>query len=182
MKSSSKIKDATSLLLASSLVGFILLDACDNLAKHDTAVAIHECHTRETLTILEGVADKRLMRLEGHLSHLIRLYRERIFHLLANSLLTHLPFQGRNTAGGTTTSHETNRRVTDLDLIRDVKDLDLRIKLLSLTKSLVGFVDHHITTTRHVLLVETLDVEADVVTRLGLFSTLMVHLNGEHPM
>merc|ERR1711865_408908 len=132
-----------SFLLAACLVAFLTSLAGDHLSKHDTAVSIHEGNTRETLAILESVAHKWLLRLEGHLSHLVRLQRVRIFKLLATSLLAHLPLELGDTARCTTTAHETDRGVTDLDLIRDIKDLDLGIELLSLAKGGILLVDHH---------------------------------------
>merc|ERR1739847_135671 len=94
------------LLLATSLVTVALLDASDNLAKHDAAVAIHEGNTRETLAILEGVAHERLLRLEAHLGHLVRLQGVRVLKLLATGLLAHLPLECRDTAGSTAAAHE----------------------------------------------------------------------------
>ena len=39
----------------------------------DDTIAIHERHARETLAILEGVCDERLLRLEGAFCHLVGL-------------------------------------------------------------------------------------------------------------
>merc|ERR1712127_1051906 len=76
------LPQASSLFLAAA--GALLLAlASDNLAKHHDAVAVHEGHAREALAILEGVANKRLLRLEAALSHLVGLQRVRVFHLLA---------------------------------------------------------------------------------------------------
>jgi len=169
-----------SLLLATGFVTILLLDASDDLAQHDTAVAIHEGNTRETLAILECVTHKRLLWLERHLGHLVGFQGVRVLHLLATSLFAHLPLECGDTACGAATTHKSNGRVAHLNLVRDVKDLDLGIEFLGLTECLVTLVHHHITATRHVLLVQALDVEADVVTRLGLFRTLVVHLHGEH--
>merc|ERR1719498_1209139 len=122
-----KIQNLTerSLLLASRLVALRLGDARDDFAKHDTAVAVHECNTREALAVLEGVAHERLLRLEGALCHLVGLERMRILELLATSLLAHLPLERGDSASSATAAHETDGRVTDFDLVGNVKHLDL---------------------------------------------------------
>merc|ERR1712178_161658 len=139
-----------SLLLAALVIALLAL-AAHHLAKHHHAVAVHESNAGKALAVLEGVADQRLLRLEAALSHLVGLQRVRILHLLATSLLAHLPLQGRDTACGTAAAHEANRGVASLDLVRDVKNLDLSIELPSLAKGGVLLVDHHITRTRHVV-------------------------------
>merc|ERR1712185_335210 len=103
----------------------------------------------------------------------------RIFHLLATSLLAHLPLQLGNAARGTAASHKPNWRITNLDLIGNVENLDLCVELLCLTKGGVLLVHHDVTSTGHVLFVQTFDVKTNIVTRLGLLSTLMVHLDSE---
>merc|ERR1711907_758756 len=100
--------------------------------------------------------------------------------LLAGNDLSQLPLQGTDTTSSSTTAHKTNRRVANLDLIWDVEDLDLGSKLLGLTKGGVLLVDHHITRARHVVLVQTLDIQANVVTWLCKVNTLVVHLDSEH--
>merc|ERR1711976_1123133 len=168
------------LLLATGLLTILLGRASHDLSKHNAAVAIHEGNTGETLAILEGVAHERLLRLEGALSHLVGLQGVRILELLATGLLAHLPLERGDTAGSAAAAHKANWGISHLDLVGDVKDLNLGIELLGLAEGGVLLVDHDVTATRHVLLVKTLDVEADVVTRLGLLGTLVVHLHGEH--
>merc|ERR1719198_651370 len=109
-----------SLLLAASSSLFLAL-AGDDLAKHHHTVAIHEGHTRKTLTVLEGVTHQRLLRLEGALRHLIRLQGVWVVHLLATCLLAHLPLQLGDTASRAAAAHESNRRVANLDLVRDIE-------------------------------------------------------------
>merc|ERR1719198_2615774 len=109
-----------SLLLAASPSLFLTL-AGDDLAKHHHTIAIHEGHTRKTLTIIEGVTHQRLLRLKGALRHLIRLQGVWIIHLLATSLLAHLPLQLRDTASRAAAAHETDGRIANLDLVRDVE-------------------------------------------------------------
>merc|ERR1711935_996329 len=167
-------------LLATGLVTFLATLASHDLAKHDAAVAVHEGNAGKTFAILEGVAHERLLRLERHLGHLVGLQRVRVLELLATSLFAHLPLELGDTASGTAAAHETNRRVSHLDLVRDIQDLDLGIELLGLAQGGVLLVHHDVTATWHVLLVQTLDVEANIVTRLGLLGTLMVHLHSEH--
>merc|ERR1712127_822314 len=172
------LPQASSLFLA-ALITLLLALASDNLTKHHDAVAVHEGHAREALAILEGVADKRLLRLEAALSHLVGLQRVRVFHLLAARLFAHLPLQGRDAACSAAAAHEANRGVANLDLVRDVQHLDLRVELTSLAQGCVLLVDHHVAGARHVVLVEALDVQTDVVARIGKVHTLVVHLHGE---
>merc|ERR550537_1661800 len=166
------------LLLAAGT--FLTSLASDDLAKHNHAVAVHEGDTGEALAVLEGVADKRLLRLEAALGHLVRLQGVRFLHLLATGLFAHLPLQGGDAAGGTATAHEADWRIADFDLVWDVQHLNLSIELFGLAQSGVLLVHHHVTGARHVLLVQTLDVQANVVTRVGEVHTLVVHLHSEH--
>ena len=66
-----------------------------------------------------------------------------------------------------------------IDPIRDIMDMDLSIELLGLSESGVLLVHYHVFGAGYVLLVETLDVADDIVTRFALLSTLVVHLHGE---
>merc|ERR1719371_90356 len=172
--------------LTMSTTRLLLLGALDlvhllhDLAKHDNAVAIEESDAGETLAVLEGVDHQRLLRGEVHLGHLVRLERVRILHLLAARLLADLPVHLRNAARRTTAADEADRGVADLDLTRDVEDLDLRIEVVARAKRRVLLVHHHVARPRHVLLVETLDVHADVVTRARRVLALVVHLHREH--
>merc|ERR1712028_134959 len=151
-----------SLLLGTSLIAFLLALAGHNLSKHHHTIAIHESNAREALAILEGVGNEWLLRLERALGHLVGLQCMRLIHLLATGLLAHLPLECRDTAGCASTTHETNWGVAHLNFVRDVEDLDLGIELLGLTKCSVLLVNHHISTAWHVILVESLDVQAHV--------------------
>merc|ERR1712060_378056 len=157
----------------------LLLDGGDDLAKHDNTVAIQESNTGETFAILEGVDDERLDRGELHLGHFVGLERVRIFHLLATGFFAHLPVQVGDTAGGAAATDETDRGVTLLELTGDIEDLHLGGEALDGHQSGVFLVDHDIAGTRHVLLVETLDVETNVVTRHGFLDLLVMHFDGE---
>mmetsp|Transcript_14645 Transcript_14645/g.39179 ORF Transcript_14645/g.39179 Transcript_14645/m.39179 type:complete len:521 (+) Transcript_14645:50-1612(+) len=168
-----------SLLLAAG-AALLLALARDDLAKHHNAVAVHERHARQALAVLEGVAHERLLRLEAALSHLVGLEGVGILHLLATRLLAHLPLQLADAARRAPAAHEADRGVADLDLVGDVEHLDLRVELLRLTQGGVLLVDHHVARAGHVVLVEALDVEANVVPRVGKVDALVVHLHGEH--
>ena len=163
----------TSLLLATLVITLTLALAAHHLAKHHHAVAIHEGNTGEALAILEGVADQWLLWLEAALSHLIGLQGVRVLHLLATSLLAHLPLQGGHTACCTAASHKANGGVAHLDLVGDIQHLDLSIELLGLAQGGVLLVDHHVTRAGHVVLVKTLDVQAHIVARIGEVHTLV---------
>merc|ERR1712072_606050 len=69
--------------------------------------------------------------------------------------------------------------VPALDLVRDVEDLNLSGELAGLAQGGVLLVDHHVAGTRHVLLVQALDVETNVVTRVGSLGTRVMHLDRE---
>merc|ERR1712032_1507299 len=167
-----------SLLLASTS-GFLFTLARDDLAQHNYTVPVHECHTRQALAILEGVAHQGLLRCEAALGHFVRFQRVRIVHLLTSGLLAHLPLELRDPARRSTTAHETNRRVAHLDFIGDVEDLNLGIELTRLPKCLVLLVHHDIAGAWHVVLVKTLDVQTDIVPRICKIDALVVHLDGE---
>merc|ERR1719359_2263863 len=162
------------------LRAFDLVHLLHDLPKHDHAIAVKESDAGETLAVLERVDHKRLLRGEVHLGHLVRLERVRVLHLLAARLLPDLPVHLRDAARRAPTADEANRGVANLDLTRDVEDLDLGIEVVARTKRRVLLVDHHVARPRHVLLVETLDVHADVVARARRVLALVVHLHREH--
>merc|ERR1711953_137297 len=168
-----------SFLLATS--GPLLLTlASDDLAQHHHAIAVHERDARKALAILECVANERLLWLEAALRHFVRLERVRLLHLLAASLLAHLPLELGDPARRAAAPYETDGRVPNLDLVGDVEHLDLRVEFARLPKSGVLLVDHHIAGARHVVLVQALDVQTHVVSRVGKIDTLVVHLYSEN--
>merc|ERR1711907_169379 len=124
-----------SLLLAASCTLLLPL-ASHDLAKHHHAVAVQESDTREAFAVLEAVAHQRLLWLEGALSHLVRLQRVGVLHLLTAGLFAHLPLETRDAARRPAAAHEADGRVTDLDL---------RVELLGLPEGRVLLVDHHVT-------------------------------------
>merc|ERR1712182_74955 len=142
-----------------------LVDLLHDLAKHDDTVAVKEGDAGETLAVLEGVDDQGLLRGEVHLCHLVGLERVRVLHLLAAGLLADLPVHLGDAAGRAPAADEADRRVADLDLARDVEDLDLGVEVVAGAERGVLLVHHDVARAGHVLLVETLDVHADVVTR-----------------
>merc|ERR1712083_1139213 len=100
--------------------GILLPFARNDFTQHDHTVAIHESDAGQTFAILEGVAHEGLLRLERALGHLVRLQGMWVFPFLSTSFLAHLPCQLRNATSRPATAHETNRRVTNLDLVRDI--------------------------------------------------------------
>merc|ERR1719197_1519625 len=162
------------------LRAFDLVHLLHDLPKHDHAVAVEESNAGQTLAVLERVDHERLLRGEVHLGHLVRLERVRVLHLLAARLLADLPVHLRDAASRASAADEANRGVTDLDLTRDVEDLDLGVEVVARAKRGVLLVHHHVARPRHVLLVQTLDVHANVVARAGRLLALVVHLHREH--
>merc|ERR1712056_37255 len=121
---------ATRLSLFLATCGALLLAlAGDDLAQHHHTIAVHESDAGQALAILEGVANQRLLGLEAALRHLIGLERVRLLHFLAAGLLAHFPLQLGDSACRAAAANKANRRVPDLDFVRNVQDLDLRIKL-----------------------------------------------------
>merc|ERR1712050_497125 len=167
-----------SLLLAASanlLLSFAGIDA----PEHHHAIAVHESDTTHAFAIFESIADQRLLGDEAAFRHLVWLQRMGLFHFLPTRLLPHLPLELRNAASGTACAHESDRRVPHLDLVRDIENLNLRIELTGLTERGVFLVHHHVTRMGHVVLVKTLNVQADVITWVREVDTLMVHLHRE---
>merc|ERR1719230_591063 len=102
--------------------------ASHDLSKHYHAVAVQECDARKTLAVFEAVAHKRLLWLKGTLSHFVRLQRMGIFHFFPTSLLPHLPLEPRDTARRPATAHETNGRIPNFNLARDIEYLNLSVE------------------------------------------------------
>eukprot|EP00961_Rhodomonas_salina_P231853 3132333-Rhodomonas_salina.1 len=98
----------------------------------------------------------------------------RALELLATGLLTHLPVDDRHPACCAAAAHEANGGVSDLELSRDVvESLDLGSEGLGALEGAVLGVHHNVTATGHVVLVETLDVHANVVAGLRRVDTLV---------
>jgi hypothetical protein len=99
---------------------------------------------------------------------------------LVTSFLTNLPVELGHSHGGTSSSHEGDRAISNLEFTRVFQNSDLSGERLNSVDGRVRLEDHDITNTRHVLLLETLNVESTVVTRDGLRDRLVVHFNGEN--
>merc|ERR1712070_298642 len=95
-------------------------------------------------------------------------------------LLTHLPDKFRQTASRAATTYESDRRVAAFDFIRDIQNLNLGVKFFRLTQGGVLFVHHHVAAPGHVVLIETLDVEPDVVPRVCKVDSRVVHFDCEN--
>ena len=167
------------MLLSQSILRLLSGDL-DHLSKHNSGVSVEESNTGETLAVLERVHNQRLGGLEHNLSHLIGLEGVGVLHLLATSLLTDLPVDLGDTASRATATDETDGRVSSLDLTWDVEGLNLGSEVLDGLEGGIRLEDHDITGTGQVVLVKTLDIHADVVTRTSLVDTLVMHLDSEH--
>mmetsp|Transcript_49358 Transcript_49358/g.139274 ORF Transcript_49358/g.139274 Transcript_49358/m.139274 type:complete len:358 (-) Transcript_49358:240-1313(-) len=102
-----------------------------------------------------------------------------LVHFFAAGLLAHLPLELGDAARRPAAPDEADGRVADLDLVRDVQDLDLRVELPRLAERRVLLVDHHVARAGHVVLVQALDVQAHVVPGVREVDALVVHLHGE---
>ena len=151
----------------------------DDLAQHDGGVSVEESNTRETLARLKVVNDQGLDRLENNLGSLVGLEGVGVLQLFAASLLTDLPLNLGDLAGGTSTANETNRGVSGLNLTGNIQSLNLGGEALDGLEGLVLLVDHNITSTGHVDLIETLNVHTNVITALTLLDLLVMHFHGE---
>lgn len=102
-----------------------------------------------------------------------------VLSLGTTGLLADLPVDGGDTAGRAASADEGNRRVANLELSGVVEDLHLGGEGLAGLEGIIALDDHDVTNAGHVLLGETLDVEANVVTGSSHGDRLVVHLNGE---
>jgi hypothetical protein len=150
-----------------------------DLSKHDSGVTIKEGNAAKTLAVLERVHHQGLGGLEHNLCHFVCLQRVRVLHLLATSFLAHLPVDLDDTASRATAAHETDGRISGLDLSWDIQRLDLGGEVLHGLEGGIRLEDHDITSAGQVVLVETLDVHANVVTGTGLVHALVVHFHSE---
>jgi len=150
-----------------------------DLAKHDNTVALHDGNTAKTFAVLEGVSNKWLSRLEDDFGHLVGLDVLRVSGLGATSFLADLPVDFGHFACRAASADERDRRVARLELSWVIKDLDGSGERLASLEGGVFLEDHDITSARHVLLGETLDVKANVVTGMSGGHVLVVHLNGK---
>jgi hypothetical protein len=121
------------------------------------------------------------LRNENALSSFVGLEERRVFNLDGlSSFLGDLEVHDRKLASRTASTDETDGRVTNLNLSRDIKGLDLSSEFLAVTEGVISLVDHNISSTGHVTLVKTLDVKTNVVSRLSFRDLLVVHFDGEN--
>jgi len=167
------------LLLLALIPGDWEVDILD-LAKHDSGVTVEEGNAGKTLTVGELVDNHRLLWAEDDLSLVVGLELNTTVGLLTTGVLTKAPADLDETTGGTATTDVTDWGVSTLDGAGDVENGDLGGEVLGGLDGVILLVDHDVTDTRHVVLVEGLDVHANVVARLtSLLETLVVHLDGE---
>merc|ERR1719258_1011825 len=151
-----------------------------DLAEHDRGVAVEEGDAGEAVARLEVVNHEGVLGLEDRLGDLVGLERHGGLELLATGLLADLEDELGHLARGAAAAHERHGGVARLELAGDIEDLDLGVEVLARLEGGVLLVDHHVTGAGHVDLVETLDVNADVVTGVSLVDALVVHLDGEN--
>ena len=151
-----------------------------DLAEHDRGVAVEEGDAGEAVARLEVVNHERVLGLEDGFRDFVGLERHGGLELLATGFLAHLEDELGHLARGAAAAHERDGGVAGLELAGDVEHLDLGVEVLACLEGGVLLVDHYITGAGHVDLVETLDVHANVVTRVSLVDALVVHLDGEY--
>jgi hypothetical protein len=142
--------------------------SCD-FTQHDYRSALHDGDTSETFAVLEGINNKWLLGLENTLSHFVGLEGNWAFQLLVSSFFSNFPVDLGHSHSGSSSSDEGDGAITNLQFSRVVQNTNLRGEVLDSVDGAVGLEDHNISNSRHVLLLETLNVESTVVTRYGLF-------------
>merc|ERR1712220_12887 len=96
----------------------------DTLPSITAEFTVEEGNTSETLAVVEGVDNHRLLWLEDDTSGIVGLEFDTTIGLLVTSVLTLTPVNLDHTACSTTASHVSNWRVSNLDGSRDVEHLD----------------------------------------------------------
>jgi len=150
-----------------------------NLAQHDDGSTLHDGNTAETFAVLEGVDDERLLRLEDDLGHFVGLQGDGVLEFLVSGFFSNLPVDLDHSYGGTASTDEGDGAITVLQLSRVIQNTDLGGEGLDSVDGGVRLEDHDVSNTRHVLLLQTFDVETAVVTRDGSRDRLVVHFDGE---
>jgi len=151
----------------------------DNLTQHNHGVALHDSDAAETSALLEALNNERLNWLKLAFGHVTILDERGVLDLLLTSGLAHLEDDLGELNSRTTSAHKGDGGVTNLELTGVVKNNDLHSEGLGADKCLVGLEDHDVTNMGHVRLFETLDVETNIVTGIGSWARLVVHLNSE---
>jgi len=139
----------------------------DNLTQHNHGVALHDGNAAETGALLEALNNEGLDGLELALGHVSVLDEGGVLDLLLAGGLAHLEDDLGELAGRAASANEGNGGVADLELTGVVKNNDLHGEGLGADEGLVRLEDHDVTDVGHVGLLETLDVQTDVVTSVG---------------
>jgi len=151
----------------------------DNLSQHNDRSTFHEGNTSKTFTVLEGVDNKWLLRFKDSLSHFVGFEGDWSFKFLVTSFLTDLPVDASHSDGRSSSSDEGNGAISSLQFTRVFQNTDLSSEGSDSVDGGISLEYHDITNTRHVFLLQTLDVESTVVTRDGLRDRFVVHFNSE---
>merc|ERR1719482_352894 len=186
----------TSLVYLVSMLDLVLLlGDLGHLPEHDERVAVHSSQTPEGLARIIRVAADLHLGLEGHLGLVAGLDKLRALDLLVVGGLAHLPGDVDHAArrlGGPDVAVWRESSLVPASLLvwegrlqlsgvvlheyQGVEEVDgLGLDVFALFRLLV----HDVTGTGHVVLGQSLGVDADVVAWSGHGHTLVVHLDGE---
>lgn len=120
------------------------------------------------------------MGFKDNLGNFVGLHILRMLDLLTSSFLAHLPVDGLDPAGRSTGTDVGYWGISHLELAWVVQDLNLSGKRCSTPQRRILLNNHNITNTGHVQLLQTLDVESNVVTRSSVRHVLVMHFNREN--
>eukprot|EP00445_Apocalathium_hangoei_P000083 CAMPEP_0203841824 /NCGR_PEP_ID=MMETSP0359-20131031/1626_1 /ASSEMBLY_ACC=CAM_ASM_000338 /TAXON_ID=268821 /ORGANISM="Scrippsiella Hangoei, Strain SHTV-5" /LENGTH=269 /DNA_ID=CAMNT_0050756317 /DNA_START=586 /DNA_END=1394 /DNA_ORIENTATION=- len=84
----------------------------------------------------------------------------------SSGVVVHFPLEHGDVAGGAAEVHDADRGIVELDLDGDIQDVNLDIELVGRIQSRAFLVHRGVIRTGHLLLVQTLDVQAPVVVRI----------------
>merc|ERR1719478_901586 len=129
MRIPGSLRLVSSLFLCAGLFTCGFRSALRHLAKHHNTVAVHERDAGQSIAILEAVADQWLLRHELAFGHLVGFQGGWFLGFLTTGFLSNFPDKLGDTASSSATTDETDWRVTLLDLVRDVEDLDLCVEI-----------------------------------------------------
>mmetsp|Transcript_33830 Transcript_33830/g.50158 ORF Transcript_33830/g.50158 Transcript_33830/m.50158 type:complete len:462 (-) Transcript_33830:202-1587(-) len=158
----------------------ILVHDTSDLSKHLQTVAVHDGNTSKGCTLLEGLNEKWLGRLEDNFGRLVLRKFRGVLNLGTSSLLTLLPQNLGHLAGNLGGTAENDRTVTRLQDTRMLLDSDNgREGVNGLQFTLLLNVDD-ITRLDLLVLSNTLDGHTNRVTGSGRIQNLLVLFNGEN--
>lgn len=164
-------------------VSDIFFGDLDDVTHHDQTVTFHQSKTGQTLALLEGFDAHRLLWCKHNSGGRVGLQFSWGFDgdlFLLDLVSGGLDF--KDLAGRAVSTDETDWGVTNLDRVWHLQDLHLggeasgRRQVTVLDN--IGNAEHDITNLRHVVLVQTLDGETNVVTTSGVLDLLVVHFDG----